>query len=107
METPKELKYTEEHEWVRVEGNSVLVGITDYAQGELGDIVFMELPEVGIDVEHGSVFGTIEAVKTHPENINQRPYGDGWMLKIELSDPSELNMLMDADAYLEHVGEDD
>jgi glycine cleavage system H protein len=128
METPKELKYTEEHEWVRMEGNTAWIGITDYAQGELGDIVFVELPEAGIAVEHGSVFGTIEAVKTvsdlyapltgtisevneeladHPEHINKSPYGDGWMLKIEVADPSELSMLMDADGYLEHVGEGD
>ena len=128
METPKELKYTEEHEWVRMEGNVALVGITDYAQSELGDIVFVELPEAGIDVQHGSVFGTIEAVKTvsdlyaplsgkiteinvdlvdHPESINKSPYGDGWMLKIELSDPSELDMLMNAEDYCTHIGEDD
>ncbi len=128
METPKELKYTDEHEWVRMEGNTAVVGITDYAQGELGDIVFVELPEAGIDVKLGSVFGTIEAVKTvsdlyapvsgritevneeltdHPEGINANPYGDGWMVKIEVSDPSELDMLMDADGYEEHVGEGD
>ncbi len=128
METPKDLKYTEEHEWVRMEGNVALIGITDYAQGELGDIVFVELPEAGADVKQGSTFGTIEAVKTvsdlyapvsgkiaainddladHPEQINQSPYADGWMLKIEVSDPSELDMLMDAEAYRTHVGEDD
>ncbi len=128
METPKELKYTEEHEWVRVEGNTATMGITDYAQGELGDIVFVELPEEGADLKQGSAFGTIEAVKTvsdlyapvsgkvlevnaeladSPERINKSPYADGWMLRIELSDDSELGNLLDAEAYLGHVGEGD
>jgi glycine cleavage system H protein len=127
METPKDLKYTEDHEWVRLDGKTAVVGITDYAQGELGDIVFVELPGTGTEVEQGGVFGTIEAVKTvsdlmspvsgkvievnadlndNPEHINKSPYGDGWMLKIEVSDPSELDKLMDAAAYTAHVGEE-
>ncbi len=126
METPKDLKYTEDHEWVRLEGKTAWVGITDYAQGELGDIVFVELPETGTEVGQGSTFGTIEAVKTvsdlfapvsgkvtevngalaaSPERINTSPYGDGWMLKLEVADPGEMDKLMDADAYLAHVGE--
>jgi glycine cleavage system H protein len=126
METPKDLKYTVDHEWVRLEGKTAVMGITDYAQGELGDIVFVELPGTDTEVEQGGVFGTIEAVKTvsdlmspvsgkvvevnaalndSPEHINKSPYGDGWMLKIEVADPSELDKLMDADAYAAHVGE--
>ncbi len=126
METPAELHYTEEHEWVRLDGSVAVVGITDYAQGELGDIVFVELPAVGTEVEQGDVFGTIEAVKTvadlyapvtgkvievneklgaEPEAINKMPYEDGWMLKIEPSDPGQLEALMDAAAYTAHVGE--
>ncbi len=126
METPKNLKYTVDHEWVRLEGKTAVMGITDYAQGELGDIVFVELPGADTEVEQGGVFGTIEAVKTvsdlmspvsgkvievnaalndSPEDINKSPYGDGWMLKIEVADPSELDKLMDADAYAAHVGE--
>ncbi len=126
METPKNLKYTVDHEWVRLDGKTAVMGITDYAQGELGDIVFVELPGTGTEVEQGGVFGTIEAVKTvsdlmspvsgkvievnsalndAPEHINKSPYGDGWMLKLEVTDPSELDKLMDADAYAAHVGE--
>ena len=128
METPKDLKYTEEHEWVRVEGDTARVGITDYAQSELGDIVFVELPEVGTELRQGSPFGTIEAVKTvsdlyapvsgtvvevngeladSPELVNESPYEDGWMVKLKMSDTSELGGLMDADAYAAHVGEGD
>jgi glycine cleavage system H protein len=126
METPEELHYTEEHEWVRLEGSVAVIGITDYAQGELGDIVFVELPAVGTEVEQGDVFGTIEAVKTvadlyapvtgkvievneklgaEPEAINKMPYEDGWMLKIEPTDSGQLGKLMDAAAYTAHVGE--
>jgi glycine cleavage system H protein len=126
METPKELKYTEDHEWVRVTGNTATVGITDYAQGELGDIVFIELPVVGVEVAQGASFGTIEAVKTvsdlfapvggkvievnsaladKPEQVNKSPYTDGWMIKLEIADPAEAAKLMDADAYIGHVGE--
>ncbi len=126
METPKELKYTEDHEWVRVTGSTATVGITDYAQGELGDIVFIELPQVGTEVAQGASFGTIEAVKTvsdmlapvggkvievnaaladKPEQVNKSPYADGWMIKLEIADPAEVAKLMDADAYVGHVGE--
>ncbi len=126
METPKELKYTEDHEWVRVTGKTAVVGITDYAQGELGDIVFIELPQVGSEVAQGASFGTIEAVKTvsdlfapvggkvievnaaladKPEQVNKSPYVDGWMIKLEVADPAEVAKLMDADAYRGHVGE--
>ena len=126
METPKELKYTEDHEWVRVTGKTAVVGITDYAQGELGDIVFIELPQVGSEVAQGASFGTIEAVKTvsdlfapvggkvievnaaladKPEQVNKSPYADGWMIKLEVADPAEVAKLMDADAYRGHVGE--
>ena len=126
METPKDIKYTEDHEWVRVTGNTAVVGITDYAQGELGDIVFVELPAVGTEVAQGASFGTIEAVKTvsdlfaplggkvvevnaavadKPELINKSPYGDGWMIKLEMANPAEMGKLMEADAYRSHVGE--
>lgn len=126
METPEGLIYTEEHEWIRMEGSVAVVGVTDYAQGELGDIVFVELPETGEELESGGVFGTIEAVKTvsdlyapisgkvvevnhtlgdAPESVNTSPYGDGWMIKIEAADVSELDKLMDATGYRSHVGE--
>jgi len=120
MELPKELKYTDEHEWVMVEDNVATIGITDYAQGELGDIVFVELPNVGDEVKQTDSFGTIEAVKAvsdifspisgkivevnemlqdQPEIINASPYDDGWMVKIEISDPSELDSLLTVDKY--------
>jgi glycine cleavage system H protein len=126
MKTPEDLRYTEEHEWVRVEGNEVVIGITDYAQGELGDIVFVELPEVGAELSQGNAFGTIEAVKTvsdlfapvsgkvvavnedlkdSPEAINKAPYQDGWMIRVALKDAAETGTLMDAGAYRSHVGE--
>lgn len=126
MEFPSELKYTEEHEWVRVEGEDAVVGITDYAQGELGDIVFVELPEPGTEVARGAVFGTIEAVKTvsdlyaplsgtvsevnsdledDPAVINKSPYGKGWMIRIKIAGPADLSGLMDAAAYRTHIGE--
>ena len=120
MNIPQGLRYTKEHEWAGMKGDIVTIGITDYAQGELGDIVFIELPEVGTMVEAKSAFGTIEAVKAvadlfapvtgeivevnhqledAPELINQSPYEDGWMVKIKISDASEFKSLMDADAY--------
>jgi glycine cleavage system H protein len=128
METPNDLRYTEDHEWVRLEGSIAVVGITDYAQGELGDIVFLELPKPDTAVERGSVVGTIEAVKTvadlyspvsgkvvevnealndEPETVNRAPYGDGWMVRIEPDDVAELETLMDAGAYRAHVGKED
>jgi glycine cleavage system H protein len=126
MNIPKDLKYTEEHEWARVDGEAVIVGITDYAQGELGDVVYVELPSVGDTFSQNDVFGSIEAVKAasdlfcpvggeviainqdlgdNPETINKDPYGDGWMIKLKLADPSEMNRLMDAAAYEAHTGE--
>jgi glycine cleavage system H protein len=120
MNIPKDLKYTQEHEWIKIEGDTAIVGITDYAQGELGDIVFIEVETVGETLEAGAVFGTIEAVKTvsdmfipvsgeitgfnegladNPEAVNNDPYGDGWIVKMTINDPSEVDQLMDATAY--------
>jgi glycine cleavage system H protein len=120
MNLPADLKYTKEHEWVKVEGNIAVVGITDYAQGELGDIVFVEIDTVDESIEKDATFGTVEAVKTvsdlfmpvsgqiieknmdlddEPELINKDPYGKGWMIKIKMSDASEVEDLLDADAY--------
>ncbi|UCC44244.1 MAG: glycine cleavage system protein GcvH [Candidatus Zixiibacteriota bacterium] len=124
MNIPVDLKYTQDHEWIRVEGSTATVGITDWAQGELGDIVFVELPQVGDDVDQKGTFGTIEAVKavsdlyspvsgkvteingvleSDPMVINRDPYGEGWMIKIEVSKTGELESLLDAAAYSEHV----
>jgi glycine cleavage system H protein len=120
MNLPEELRYTEEHEWVRAEGTVAVVGITDYAQGELGDIVFVELPEVGTEVDAGGECGTIEAVKTVAQLfapvagkvvetngdlegdaslVNRDPYGDGWLMKIEMSDSGRVDDLLSAQAY--------
>ena len=127
MEFPEELKYTKEHEWVRVDGNQAVVGITEHAQAELGDIVYVELPEVGSEVEANSPFGTVESVKAvsdlfapvsgkvlqvntaleeRPEAINSDPYDDGWMIVIEMSDPSELDDLLSAEDYATHIEEE-
>ncbi|MBC8446933.1 MAG: glycine cleavage system protein GcvH [Chloroflexi bacterium] len=120
MTIPSELKYSEEHEWVRVEGKRATVGITDYAQEQLGDVVYVELPEPGGEVQFLEVFGVVESVKTasdlyapvsgavaeinerltdEPELVNGSPYEDGWMIVVEMSAPSELDKLMDAEAY--------
>ena len=120
MNVPAELKYTKEHEWTRVEGEEAVVGITDYAQSQLGDIVFVECETVGDALEAGETFGTIEAVKTvsdlylpvagevlefneelegEPELVNKDPYGKGWIVKIKISDETELDGLLNADAY--------
>ena len=120
MNVPAELKYTKEHEWIRVEGEEAVVGITDYAQSQLGDIVFVECETVGDALEAGETFGTIEAVKTvsdlylpvagevlefneelegEPELVNKDPYGKGWIVKIKISDEPELDGLLNADAY--------
>ena len=120
MNVPAELKYTKEHEWIRVEGEEAVVGITDYAQSQLGDIVFVECETVGDALEAGETFGTIEAVKTvsdlylpvagevldfneelegEPELVNKDPYGKGWIVKIKISDETELDGLLNADAY--------
>jgi len=125
MEVPAELRYSEEHEWVRVEGNRAVVGITDFAQSELGDIVFVELPQPGDTVKFGEPFGSVESVKTvselyapvsgkvvevnsaladAPEKVNQSPYGEGWMIVIEPSDPSELDRLWTAEKYAATYG---
>ncbi|HFB68080.1 MAG TPA: glycine cleavage system protein GcvH [Calditrichae bacterium] len=120
MNIPADLKYSKDHEWARIEGDVAVVGITDYAQNELGDIVYVELPEVGIQVEQGKTFGTIEAVKAvsdlfapvsgevvevneklndSPELVNQDPYGEGWMIKIKMSNPDEVNNLLSKEDY--------
>lgn len=120
MNIPSELKYTKEHEWIKVDGDVATVGITDYAQSELGDIVYVEIETVVDTLSHGEVFGTVEAVKTvsdlfmplsgeviemnedlesSPESVNDDAYGKGWMVKIKLSNPSELESLLSAEAY--------
>ena len=120
MNVPAELKYTKEHEWIRVEGEEAVVGITDYAQSQLGDIIFVECETVGDALEAGETFGTVEAVKTvsdlylpvagevlefneelegEPELVNKDPYGRGWIVKIKISDETELDGLLNADAY--------
>ncbi|MFT3737644.1 MAG: glycine cleavage system protein GcvH [Breznakibacter sp.] len=125
MSIPKDLKYTKDHEWIRVEGNIAVVGITDFAQGELGDIVFVEIETVGEAVAKEEVFGTIEAVKTvsdlympvtgkvlemnpaldnQPELVNKDPYGEGWMIKIEVENADELKSLLSADQYADLIG---
>ncbi|HUI31549.1 MAG TPA: glycine cleavage system protein GcvH [Candidatus Acidoferrales bacterium] len=125
MEFPANLKYTKDHEWIRVEDGTGTVGITDYAQGELGDVVFVELPAVGTKLQQGKQFGTIEAVKTvsdifapvsgeiieinsalkdSPEIVNKEPYKGGWMVKIKIENKSELDNLLDAAKYQEMVG---
>lgn len=120
MALPNDLKYSEDHEWVKVDGNTVTIGITDFAQGELGDIVFVELPEEGDDLEQGESFGSVESVKTvselyaplngkivevneeledSPELVNESPYEEAWIIKVELEDSSQLDNLLDADGY--------
>ena len=120
MQFPADIRYTSEHEWIRVEGDEAYVGITDYAQSELGEIVFVDVPTLGETVGQGEVFGSIEAVKTvsdlnmpvtgevleingaldaRPELVNNDPYGEGWIIKISVKDPAELDNLMDASAY--------
>ena len=125
MNFPAELRYSKEHEWVKVDGNTGTVGVTDFAQKELGDIVFVEIDSIGKTVAKDAVFGTIEAVKTvsdlfmpvsgkvleknagldsAPESVNTDPYNSGWVVKIEITNPTELDALMDAEAYKKHVG---
>jgi len=125
MNIPDHLRYTADHEWVALEGNVALVGITDYAQGELGDIVFIEIETVGQALRQGDVFGTVEAVKTvsdlfmpvsgtlleknagldsAPESVNSDTYGSGWMVRIQLDDPSQVDALMSPDEYRKHIG---
>ena len=120
MNIPAELKYTKDHEWIRIEGDLITVGITDFAQGELGDIVYVEVETVDETLDAEEVFGTVEAVKTvsdlflpvsgeivefneiledEPEKVNSDPYGEGWMIKVKCSDTSELDALLSADDY--------
>ena len=125
MNTPSNIKYTKEHEWIRVEGNEAYVGITDYAQSQLGEIVFVDIDTVGETLEQSAQFGTIEAVKTvselfmpvggevlevnekladQPELVNSDPYGEGWMIKIKVSNLGEVDTLLDAQGYQAFVG---
>ena len=124
MNVPVELKYTKDHEWIKIEGDIATVGITDYAQGELGDIVYVEVETLDETLEKDVVFGTVEAVKTvsdlfmplsgevvafnetledTPETVNEDPYGEGWMIKVKLSDPGSIENLLDATAYISLV----
>jgi glycine cleavage system H protein len=125
MNVPSNLKYTKEHEWVRLEGDVAVVGITDFAQGELGDIVFVEVETVDEQLGADEVFGTVEAVKTvsdlfmpvdgevvafneavedDPSLVNQEPYEGGWLIKIKLDNPADVDGLLDADGYKAHIG---
>jgi glycine cleavage system H protein len=125
MNYPDNLKYTAEHEWIRIEGQYGWIGITDYAQSELGDVVFVEIPAVGTKVEKGKSFGTIEAVKAvsdlfapvageiaevnaevkdHPEIVNKDPYGNGWMVKIAITDLAQVSALLNVQAYKSLIG---
>ena len=120
MNIPADLRYTSDHEWIRLTGKTAVVGITEFAQGELGDIVFVEIETVGNHIDKGNTFGTIEAVKTvsdlfmpvsgkvtelnerindSPDLINKDPYGEGWLIKMDVDDPAQINQLMDARAY--------
>lgn len=125
MNIPVELKYTKDHEWIRIEGNIATIGITDFAQSELGDIVFVEVETEGETIEKEEVFGSVEAVKTvsdlfmpisgeilefnqaledAPEVVNEDPYNEGWMIKVKIADPSNMDDLLSADQYQELVG---
>ena len=126
MNFPTNVKYTNEHEWIRLKGDEAYVGITDYAQEQLGDIVFVDVTTEGETLEKGEVFGTIEVVKTvsdlflpiggevleinpeleeHPELVNKGPYGDGWLIKIKPTDTTEMDELLDAEAYKQIINE--
>ncbi len=125
MNFPSDLKYTKDHEWIKAEGNIATVGITDFAQSELGDIVYVDITSLGQELNQHDIFGTVEAVKTvsdlfmpvggkiiekntaldsSPEKVNNDPYGEGWMIKIELKNPGELNGLLTAEQYKELIG---
>ena len=125
MNFPAELKYTSDHEWIKIEGNEAYIGITEFAQGELGDIVYIDINTVGQEIAKEAVFGTVEAVKTvsdlfmpltgtilevnklldsQPELVNSDPYGDGWMVKISINDIAEADALLTADAYKGVIG---
>jgi glycine cleavage system H protein len=122
---PENLRYTKDHEWIRVEGDIATVGITDHAQEELGDIVFVELPKIGAKLDQSASFGSVESVKAvsdiyspaagevtevntaladAPEKVNADPYGDGWIMKLRLSDPGQVSSLMSAADYTQYVG---
>ena len=125
MNIPEDLKYTKDHEWIKIEGDEATVGITDFAQGELGDIVYVDIESLDEHVDQNEVFGSVEAVKTvsdlfmplsgeitnfnevledAPEKVNTDPYGEGWMIKIKITDPAEIENLLDADGYKEVIG---
>jgi glycine cleavage system H protein len=125
MNIPNQLLYTNEHEWIRVEGDEIVIGVTDFAQGELGDVVFVEIETEGETLSRGDTFGTIEAVKTvsdlympadgevlevnaaledNPELVNSDPFGDGWMIRVKISDPSQLDDLLSAEEYQSLIG---
>lgn len=124
MNFPADLLYTSDHEWIRVEGDVGTIGVTDHAQGELGDVVYVDIPDASATVSKGGTFGSIEAVKTvadlyapvsgqllevndvnaAPDSVNKDPYGSGWLVKIRISDPSELDALMKVDAYKALIG---
>jgi len=125
MEIKPELKYTKDHEWILVDGDQATIGITDYAQGELGDIVYVEIESIGDELQKEEIFGSVEAVKTvsdlfipvsgeitemnenledNPELINDDPYGEGWIIKMKINDPNELADLLGADEYKELIG---
>jgi glycine cleavage system H protein len=127
-EIPEELRYTQDDEWVRREGDEIVIGVTDFAQSQLGDVVFVELPEVGSSTEAGAAFGTIESVKAvsdlfapitgevtsvnesleeRPETVNEACYGDGWLIRLRPRDEGELDALLDAEAYRRSVAERD
>ena len=125
MNIPAELKYTKDHEWIKVDGDTAIIGITDFAQSELGDIVYVDVDTLDDTVEKDEVFGSVEAVKTvsdlfmpitgeviafnealedNPESVNSDPYGEGWMIKVKIDDPSQIDELLNAEAYKELVG---
>ena len=125
MNIPEELRYTEEHEWVKLDGNIATIGITDFAQSELGDIVYLEIDTLDSEINSNDVFGTVEAVKTvsdlfmpvngkvvdvnssledNPEAVNDDPYGEGWIIKIEVSNPSDIDALMNSEEYKNLIG---
>ena len=120
MKIPEELKYTEEHEWIKIDGNTATIGITDFAQGELGDIVYIDIDSIGNELDGNEIFGTVEAVKTvsdlfmpikgkvlevnsniesTPEIVNEDPYGNGWIIKIEISEDQDISNLLSAQEY--------
>ncbi len=127
MDLPEDLKYTKEHEWIKEEGGVVIIGVTDYAQDSLGDVVYVELPEEGSNVTKDEPFGVVESVKAvsdlyspisgvitevndaivdSPEAINEEPYGEAWMIKVELSNPEEMDELLSADEYQAYIEEE-